>query len=491
MSISFNQIPIDLRVPGVYAEIDNSRALKGLPGMPVKILVLGQRLAAGTVAEGVPTQVLDVAAAEEYFGRGSMLHLMFRALKKANNFTETVAIALDDLGAGVAATGTLTFTGVPTQAGTLNLYIAGQRVRVGVITTDAVADVASNVAAAVNAATDMPVTAGAALGVVTLTARHKGESGNDIDLRLNYQLDEKTPAGLVLTIAAMGSVVAGTGNPDIATAIAAFGSDWYTDIAMPWTDAANLAALESELAARFGPLQMMDGHAYAAARGTHGGLTTLGNSRNSPHLSVIGADSSPTHPWAWAATLCGVCAFHAKIDPARPFQTLVLNSILPPAIDKRFTLEERNLLLHDGIATFTVDDGGLVHIERAITTYETNAGGVDDPSYLDLNTLKTLAYLRYSVRARILTRYPRHKLADDGTNYGAGQAIVTPSVLKMELVALFKDWEDAGLAEGIEQFKTSLIIERDAGDPNRVNAIIPPDLINQFRVFAAKIQFGL
>ena len=117
--ITFNNIPINLRVPGVFAEIDNSRALQGLPGIPVKILVLGQRLATGTVAEGVPTRVLDEAAAEEYFGRGSMLHRMFRALKKANSFTETVAIALDDLGAGVAATGTITFTGAPTQAGTL------------------------------------------------------------------------------------------------------------------------------------------------------------------------------------------------------------------------------------------------------------------------------------------------------------------------------------------------------------------------------------
>ena len=72
MPISFDQIPVDLRTPGAFVEIDNSAAVRGLPGMPSHILVIGQRLAAGTVAAGVPTQVLTEAAAETYAGRGSM-----------------------------------------------------------------------------------------------------------------------------------------------------------------------------------------------------------------------------------------------------------------------------------------------------------------------------------------------------------------------------------------------------------------------------------
>ena len=127
MALSFNQIPINLRTPGAYIEIDNSAALRGLPGMPSRILVIGQRLAAGTVAEAVPTRVLDEDEAEAFFGRGSMLHLMFRALKANNDWTETWAVALDDLVAGVTAAGTVSFGGAVTTAGTLNLYIAGAR----------------------------------------------------------------------------------------------------------------------------------------------------------------------------------------------------------------------------------------------------------------------------------------------------------------------------------------------------------------------------
>ena len=100
-SISFNAIPIDIRTPGHYIEFDNTRAVQGLPAVHQKILVLGQRLAAGTVAAGVPKRILSAAQAEEYFGRGSMLHQMLTALKKANSYTECWAIALDDNGAGV------------------------------------------------------------------------------------------------------------------------------------------------------------------------------------------------------------------------------------------------------------------------------------------------------------------------------------------------------------------------------------------------------
>ena len=84
-----------------------------------------------------------------------------------------------------------------------------------------------------------------------------------------------------------------------------------------------------------------------------------------------------------------------------------------------------------------VDAGGTVHLQRVITTYKVNAQGAEDISYLDVNTPLTLAYLRYDFRNYILRKYPCHKLANDGTRYGAGQAVITPKVGKAEAVAPF------------------------------------------------------
>jgi len=486
MTISFNQIPITIRTPGQYIEFDNTRAVQGLPAIAHKILVIGQRLAAGTVAQHVPTRILSAAQAEEFFGRGSYLATMLAALKAANTYTECWAVAQDDNGAGAFASGTITFTGSPTEAGTLNLYIGGKRVQVAISSGQTATVVATNTAAAINADTSLPVTAASALGVVTLTARHRGENGNYLDVRANYYFGDKTPKGLTLAIVAMSG---GTSNPNIAGAIAAIGAEQYHTIVMPYTDAANLAALETELSNRFGPLQQKEGHAFAAASGTHSTISTLGDSRNSPHLTIMGAGKSPTPPWVWSAVVGAVDAFEP--DPARPRQTLVLPGCLPPTQADRYTRDERNLHLFDGISTFIVDAGGQSLIERLITTYKTNPFGVEDISYLDVETMRTLAYLRYTVRARIALKFPRHKLTNDGTNFGAGQAIVTPKIIRAEMIALFQQWEEAGLAEGIDQFKRDLIVERNGTDPNRVDAIIPPDVINQFRVFAGQVQFRL
>lgn len=486
MSISFNSIPINIRTPGQYIEFDNSRAVQGLPAIRHKILVVGQRLPGSSVAAGVPVRILSAAQGEDAFGRGSMLAAMLNALKAANSYTECWAVALDDNPAGAAATGTITLSGSPTEAGTLNVYIGGQLVQVGVMSAATTGSLATALGAAVNADNTLPVTAAVVGSVVTLTAKHKGEVQSALDVRLNYFSGERTPKGLNSALVPMSG---GSANPDLQTMISAIGDEQYHTIIQPYTDAANLGKLETMLAQRFGPLVQKEGQAFTAVSGSHATCTTLGSTRNSPHVSILGAGRSPSPSYVWASVAGAVDAYEP--DPARPRQTLLLPGLLAPVIADRWTRDERNLALFDGVSTTVVDAGGQVLIERLITTYQSNAFGVADVSYLDIETLRTIAYLRYTVRARIALKFPRHKLADDGTNYGNGQAIVTPNVIRAELVSLFMDWMDAGLAEGLEQFKRDLIVQRSSTDANRVDAIIPPDVVNQFRVFAAQVQFRL
>jgi phage tail sheath gpL-like len=220
-------------------------------------------------------------------------------------------------------------------------------------------------------------------------------------------------------------------------------------------------------------------------------LSSLGAAQNSEVISLLGVSSSPTPPWCLAAIYAAISIKALDIDPARPLQTLVLKGMLAPAEADRFTRSERNLLLFDGISTFTVGPDGTCAIERAITTYQVNGAGLPDASYLDVETLATLAVLRRSLRARLAQKYPRHKLANDGTSFGLGQAIVTPSILRAELIALARQWEEHGWVENLNAFKDALIVERNSDDPNRVDAVIPPDLINQLRVFAGLVQFRL
>ncbi len=258
MSISMNQIPSNVRVPLVYIEFDNSRAVQGTPAISHQLLVFGQRLAVGSVAADVPTRITSDAQAEDAFGRGSMLAEMLLALRQANRYTGTWAIALDDDGAAAAATGNIDTSGTATRSGTLNVYIGGKRVRVGISSGDTGDTVATALATAINADTTLPVTAqiNSEATQVDLTARNKGEAANDIDLRVNYYQGERTPSGITVVITDMSG---GTANPDIADGIAAMGDEWWNSLVMPYTDTANLDTLQMELADRWGPLRMIDG----------------------------------------------------------------------------------------------------------------------------------------------------------------------------------------------------------------------------------------
>lgn len=487
-SISFNAIPGSIRVPGTYVEIDNSRALRGLTEWPARVAMLGQRLATGTVAQATPVRVTDAGQARTFFGRGSNLAHMFEAWFRANPATEVWGVALDDNGGGVQAVRTITVTGTATASGAIALLVGGRRVEVGVPSGTAAAAVATAIHAALAAALDLPMTATVATTVVTLTARHRGLIGNDIDVRHSPLPTDALPAGITLAIA---NGAAGTLSPTVTTALDALGDVWFTDIVTPWTDATSIAAVEARLATAFGPLVMRDTHAWATVSGTFSDLTTYGAARNSPHVTVLGVRGSPTPPWEWAATLAAVAVPALAIDPARPVQTLVLPGVIAPSIAQRWTWTERDQLLRVGIATWRANDAGQCFIERAVTTYQTSPGGAADISYLDVETLKTLAYLRYDLRQLIAQRFPRHKLADDGTTFARGQAVVTPGTLRAEIIARFLQWEAAGLVEGVEQFKADLIVVRNTTDPNRVDALLPPDLVNQFRALAAQIEFLL
>ncbi|HEY4254584.1 MAG TPA: phage tail sheath subtilisin-like domain-containing protein [Roseomonas sp.] len=486
-AISFDQIPASIRVPGSYIEISNTRALRGLTTWPARVLLLGQRLAAGTAAPLVPQRIVDADQARRAFGRGSALAQAFEAWFRANPPTEIWGLGLADP-EGAAATTTLTLTGPATAAGAIALLIGGRRVEVAVSAGQAATAVATALQAAVMAEPDLAVTADAAGAVVTLTARHKGEIGNAIPVRHSFHAGEALPAGIGLAIAAG---TPGTLNPDIADALDAVAEMWFTDIVHPWTDATNLAALEAKLAVNAGPSVMRDGHGWTALDGTHAALTAAGAARNSQFSTILGIRGAVNPPWEWAATLAAACIPALAIDPARPVQTLALPGLVAPAIADRFVAAERELLLRNGISTVTVNDAGQVFVERVITTYQTSASGAADASFLDVETMKTLAFLRYDLRSLIALRFPRFKLADDGTDFARGQAVVTPGTIRAEIVARFKQWEANGLVEGVDQFKAELIVQRSASDPNRVDALLPPDLVNQFRVFAAQIQFIL
>lgn len=490
-NVSFREIPADVVVPGQYIEIDGSRADSGTQPIPRKIVIVGQKLPAGTAVTEVPTEVA-VATADQVVqlgGRGSLLAQMAVEVFRANPYGKFSIIAAADLEAGTVATGEIAVTGPAAESGTIALYIDGTKVSVGVTKGDTAAQVATNIGAQIAANLDLPLTAavdGVVNSKVNLTARHKGECGNDIDVRANFYLGEQLPAGVALAITAMAG---GTGNPDVGPLLAAIKGDDRLVLISPWTDATNIGKIEADFAERYGPMKQQESHCFAAKSGTYAQLNTYGAGRNSPHVTILTREGSMVAPWRLAASVAGLAAMRGSADPARPFFGMVLPGIPAPAEKDRFDQPTRNNLLKAGISTFRYGTDGTTMIEMIVTTYKTNSMGVPTRAYFKLQSKWTADYFRYAWKRLIATRYPDYKLANDGTNYAPGQPIVTPKTLRIESIGLARDLEYAGLIENVEEFKQTLIMLRSMANPNQVNAVASPNLVNQFDVFAAAIQF--
>lgn len=489
MTISFNRISTNIRRPGVYQETDSSRALSGAANRPTRVLLVGYRTAAGTVAELISKKPTRPEQADEWFGAGSMLALMYRAFHKITQKFDVTCIAINEPGAGTAGTRTLTVTGTATEDGIVSLYIDGVHIQTAVANGDANTAIAAAIEAAIDAykQNQLNMTAGVASNVVTLTSRHKGVHGLYHDVRLNYyDSEQKLPAGISIAIAT-GATAAGVVSIPSITAI--MGDTPFEYIVNPFRDSQALTDWHAEMNDRWGPERDIPGRIMTAAVDSHANLITLGDANNSEFISIIGMPSMPCSPWEFAARVAAVDVQRMASDPGRPRQTLAVPHTLAPKADDRFTNAEKELQLNDGISTFDVDGAGMIRIERLITTYQENAAQVADTAYLDVTTLDLLMAIRFDWKSRILLKFPDWKLAADGTRFGAGQKVVTPALIKAEAIAQFRSWEDQGMVQDFDQFKDDLVIEINGND--RIDMIMPPKLIGQFRVLANQIQFIL
>lgn len=485
MAIAFNLIPLSINTPGSFIEFDTSRAVQGTPAQPHTVLLAGI-MGSGTATAGTIVKVKSPDDAVTKFGQHSPLAQLCAAYKSIDRLTEVFAYGFAEP-TGTNASGTWTITGPATEDGALPFYVSGRRIEVAVTSGDTATDVGDALVTAHNLLTDSPTTVANAAGVVTATVRHDGPHGNGVKLGVALKDGESVPAGLAVAVVQPTS---GATSEDYAALVTAMGEDQYNTIVITSNDSTEVAKIVTELEDRWGPMRQIEGSLFTSLSGTQGALTTAGNGYNSHTLVFTGTEANALlpAPWEVAGLVAARDAYQTQVDPARPRTGLVLGGASAPPRGSRFTRAERDTLLSDGVSTTKAASDGRLLIERLITTYQTNASGITDVALKDQTSVRTLAYLRYSIRARIASKYGRHKLADDG-NERAGQPIVTSSILRAELIALFREWQDAGLVENIDQYKDELLVERDDNDPNRVNAIIPPDLINSFLVFAGQISF--
>ncbi|HAX5100551.1 TPA: phage tail protein [Escherichia coli] len=470
--IQFDTIQSSIRKPGVYFEFNTRLAVNTLPGNEQRVLVIGPMLPDGTATPLDAVSVYSEAEADLYFGAGSLAAAMARAAINANSYLQLDVIGIADNGTGQAASGAVNISGTATSSGTLSVWIAGEQISVDVETGD---EPSAIIPALVEVMTQTPsllVTGEykSESSQLALKARTEGAWGNDITLSVTTTAD-----GLSVSTTSMAD---GEMDPDIQPALDAVFAAGHNILICPFSTSTALAAMKQHLEKTGNATEQRGAIGCAGCTGSLGNGIALASGVNSGRVSIPWYRGSVMLPAVLAAIYGAVMA--SEEDPARPLNTLPLNGLDVVAMSQRESRNEQESALHNGLTPVEVGSGNTVQIVRAVSTYTVNAQGVDDISLLDITSIRTLDYTRKACRERISLRFPREKLSTR-----------TTAKVESELYDVLLKLEEAEILENVEANKEKLLVQKNGKDPNRIDCVVPADVVNGLHVFAGRIDMIL
>ncbi len=414
--------------PNVTFSIEGASAL--VANSEQKVLMVGQKLAAGTAVSGeLIVNHPDDNSEDALFGASSILTNMVKAFKTVNSVTRLDIIPLDDA-AGTAATGTITIGGTAADGTGSYTVVIGSRnlytVVVSVADTDTPTDVATNLVAAINdtvAFPNMPVTASNVAGVVTLTADNSGGIGNSYGLSISGEVTDLTTALTVMSSGATNPTT--TGVFDVVD-----GERYQTvvwDVNLGTTDAIAIDTLTDFLDPRFNVTNdVLDGVGLVTKTDTAANLITLGGTLNSQSLVIMGNKTvndtlykapamfeiDAIQTAAVAATralrltdganisslLSGAQGLDVTGGPAlssRPYFNTPFPDFSIIDIGKGFSSGDMEDLLTAGITVVGNNRvRNTVILNETVTTYKTDSAGNPDISFKFLNYVDTSVSIR-------------------------------------------------------------------------------------------------
>ena len=171
MTISFNNIPSNIKVPLFYAEVDSSAA-NTIQDSGAS-LIIAYSLIESSIERNKLIIMPTADQAKKIAGRGSQLSRMVEAYRNIDNFGELYVIAVDEPTVGSNATGSIQISGTAEETGTLSLYIGKSKIQSRVTVSDTAEAIANGLHNTINANPDLPVTAIVSNSTITLQQNTK------------------------------------------------------------------------------------------------------------------------------------------------------------------------------------------------------------------------------------------------------------------------------------------------------------------------------
>ncbi len=455
-------VPASTRTPGNYFEFNIATAARSLTALIQRLALVGAQTSAATATVNEPVQVFSDAEADTLFGQGSEAALMVKwASKGAATIGVGVQIWVAPLAdaAGTAATYTFTITGSATEAGEVVIRIAGRTIRVAIANGDTatVAGVTMNDAID-EQLPDLMVTAGNAVGVVTITAVNTGVNGNDIFAEVTT---DPIPAGLNV-VAAAG--IAGAGATVTTPSLDNLGDKDYDVVVLANHTTADITNNTSHLDTMFAAGTKRWRHTMMAERGTLATAQVLATAADNFRQTVISAEGFRNTPGEIASLNAGIIG--GAVQPNLPWNNVELGPLFLPDSSDIPTGAEVEAGINGGLWMLSANEQlSRAKIVRAVTTQVT-FNSAPFFSVLDYGISRTFYNVARQVDAKLASQFSR--ALKDAATLGRIRSTILEVLEALELLRQ---------VQNVALHAPELVVETDLTNPDRANAAIPASIV--------------
>ncbi|AUR91237.1 tail sheath protein [Vibrio phage 1.158.O._10N.261.45.E12] len=477
--------PKNLRAAGRFLDVFYQDFNAGTAySLPQRIAIFAQ----GSESSTYSTDKFEITSNQDVadkMGFGSPAHLVAKELFPANGGVllgvGVTVYPLPNEAGGVQAAADITPAGTQTVA-------AQYFVRVGGVTSNAFtalkdetpAEIVPKIVTAINGNLDMPVIATDETTKVTITAKHKGTTGNDLVVEVIG-----TPQGVTFATTAM---TGGLVDPDIDVATGQVGDIWETLIINQLGTVAH-DKLQVFNDARWNQLVAKPFVAYYGTSETDETVLKAytANRKQDKANGVMPCPGSSSAPWIIAARAVGRIANQANNHPAMEYRNLRLDTIVPGKDGEQWSYDERDLAWKAGVSSTQIIAGSHV-LDNTLTFYHPD--GQVNPAFGKQVYHTKLYTVMYNVNLIINSdEWSQVALIPDDQVSTSPDAR-KPNDLKTQLYVLADNLADDAIISDAEFTKANIVVGIDDQNPNRVNVTFPVKLSGNWDIISVDLPFG-
>jgi len=421
--------------------------------------------------------------------------MFMRAAKIVAGTTVPIYLIAVTESAGTAASGTVVYATTATANGVTRVWVGDEYVDVAITSGDTAIVIAGNVAAAINAKTKWAVTAAnGGTATCTITARQKGPRGNFI----RYQASITAGIGTTATAATDTQLTSGATADSNTAALSTILPQRYYYIASSAEDASQFGAVNTQVLSQALPTSGIRQRCFAGSTDTLGNVTTIATGLNSARAEIMWFPKGDVTPSELAATAAALYAVQeASGRPRNNFSGFPVTST-----DQGFwtIIKQRDATgfptranivsaLNNGITPIGTLSNGRTYLVKRITTRSLN-GSNPDYRVRDAHKVTVCDFFADDLHSKVSNQFGGKDLSDDppkGARPAAPQ-VCTPSQVRACILKLVDDYGDNGLLQRLDVIKTGVIVQRETGNPNRLSARIPLQVIDIADTFANAVD---